>query len=182
MRKGILVLLLGLLALLIPGTLIKSVNPALIVPNFLLILLVFLAFYRGEPGDAVLAFLLGLEQDLGSLNLLGPWAGAYIVVFGVLALLSRRIFIESRLVIFVTVYAATLAADFLYLGMLALVYEAEVVSSASLSTALWEGFLSALFAPLLFPLLRRWLVGDRREKQSRLSRGIAVRRDGGGLV
>lgn len=182
MRKAIAVLLLGVLALLIPGTLIKSISPGLVVPNFLLILLVFLAFYNGRPGDALLAFMLGLEQDLGSLSLLGPWAGAYIVVFAVLTLLSRRIFIESAWVVFLTVFTAALAADFLYLAMLALVYDAAAVTAASFSTALWEGLLSALFAPFLFPWLKRRLAGEDRESHLLTSGSAGMRRGGGGRI
>ena len=112
-RKMVLVLVLGLLAMLIPGTLIKSLAPSLAAPNLLLILMVYLSFYDGEPGDALLAFLLGLELDLDSLDLLGPWAGAYVLVFGVLVLLSQRIFIESAVVVLVTVFCAAVAVDYI---------------------------------------------------------------------
>ena len=44
-KRSLIILFLGLLALLIQGTLIKAILPPAVVPNLLLILLVFLAFF-----------------------------------------------------------------------------------------------------------------------------------------
>jgi len=182
LKKAIIFLILGVAALLIPGTIIKSFYAGWVVPNFVMMLVVFLAFYRGLPGDALLVFLLGLEQDLASLSLLGPWAGAYTVVFAVLTLFSRRIFIESGWVVFITVYAATLAADGIYLGMLSLVYGSLNFSSASLTTSLWEGLLSAACAPLIFSWLRRTLIEKETEARYLTPRASSTWRSNGGRI
>jgi rod shape-determining protein MreD len=162
-RKLFLILALGVVALLIPGTVLKSINPALVAPNFILILLVYLAFYEGRPSDAFLAFLLGLELDLGSLTLLGPWAGSYVIVFAVLVVFSQRIYIESRLVVFIVVFLAVVVGDFLYLGLLSLVYSARPMNGGALVTVLLEGVFSAFFGALLFPPLGRLLGRPERE-------------------
>lgn len=162
-RRFALVMVCGLAAMLVPGTLLKSLAPGAAAPNLIVILMVFLSFYDGRPTDALLAFLLGLMLDLGSLNLLGPWAGAYVAVFGVLVLFSRRIFIESPLVVFLTVFFAAVCCDFAQLGVLSLAYDGRAFTPAALSLAVWEGLLSGALAPFLFPLLRRWIGGAARD-------------------
>ena len=155
MRKSLLILLLGVLALLIPGTVLRTVFPELVAPNLMIVLLVWLAFHEISPGGAVLAFLLGLELDFCSGMLLGPWAGAYVIVFGLLVLCSRRIFIESAAVVFLSAFSASLLSALLYHVMLVLVYGAARLELSALSTAVIEAGLSAFLAPLLFHLARR---------------------------
>ena len=154
MRKFLLILLLGVLALLIPGTVFRTVFPQLTAPNLLVVLLVYLAFYEASAVGALLAFLLGLQLDFCSGTLLGPWAGSYVIVFALLVLCSRRIFIESGLVVCLAVGIAALMTAFAYHVMLVLVYGMARVESAAISTALVEAGLSALLAPFLFFAVR----------------------------
>ena len=59
--------------------------------------LVYLAFYEVSTFGAALAFLLGLQLDVSSAKLLGPWAGSFVLVYGFLGPLSQRIFIDTRM-------------------------------------------------------------------------------------
>lgn len=156
MRSAFTILLLGVLALLIPSTVFRTTLPQAVAPNLLVILLVWVAFQRATAAGALLSFLLGLELDFCSGILLGPWAGAYVAVFGLLVLCSRRIFIESALVVFLAVFAAALVSAALYQIMLVLVYgSARLELAAALRTGVLEAAMSAAPAPLLFRLIGR---------------------------
>ena len=62
-RRSVLVLILGLIAIFIQGTVLREVGPSWVVPNLLVILVVFLGFFEASFRGATLAFLLGLELD-----------------------------------------------------------------------------------------------------------------------
>ena len=156
MRKAAFILLLGVLALLIPGTVLRTVFPQLVAPNLLAVLLVWVAFHEVSALGALLAFLLGLELDFCSGTLLGPWAGAYAAVFGLLVLSSKRIFIESPSVVFIAVFAAVLLSSGIYHVMLVLIYgAARLEVFGALTTALLEAGASAILAPILFHFVPR---------------------------
>lgn len=161
MRRRLLILVLGVLALLISGTAFRSMAPQLVAPNLMALLLVWVAFHDVSSSGALLAFLLGLELDFSSGMLLGPWAGAYVIIFGLLVLGSRRIFIESGLVVCLAVFSAVLLSTLLYHVTLVLVYGTARFELGVVSTALIEAGLSAALAPLLFYAARR--AAPRRE-------------------
>ncbi len=151
-KRAFQILSLGLIAILIQGAVLKSIFPSLIIPNLILILVVYLAFYEPTPFGSVLVFLLGLEFDLSSAKLLGPWAGAFVVVFILFSLLSQRLFVESVLAAIVVTFVAALVASGIY-GLLA--REFNPAGSHSIVNALVEALLTALCAPLLIRLLRK---------------------------
>lgn len=114
-RVTIITLLLGLVSVLVQGTLLKALFPAMVVPGLALVLVVFLAFHQTSIFGAFLAFLLGLELDLCSGLLLGPWSGAFVATYGIVALLSPRIFVESPAAVMVTVFVSSIISNLAYL-------------------------------------------------------------------
>lgn len=158
-KRCIFVLLLGLVAVFIQSTILKAVLPSIIIPNFLIILLVFLAFYETSPAGVCTAFLLGLEFDLHGGILLGPWAGSFVAVYCALASLSQRIFVDSALAAFTVVLFSSFLSSFIFV---VLVYEFQPVQLSLLYTAFVEALLNGIVAPLLMALLRRYLA--RRER------------------
>ncbi len=151
-RSALLTFAFGLLSVLIQGTVIKALFPGIIVPGLALILVVFLAFYNTSVFGAALAFALGLELDLCSGLLLGPWAGAFVAAYGVVALLSPRIFVESPVAIMLTVFFASLLASFAYLVVIAQVQHVEMGFSAGMFL---EALLTALVCVPVIGLFRR---------------------------
>lgn len=160
-------LFLGLISILVQGTVFKSVIPGFFAPNLLLVLLVYIAFYEVSAFGAVLAFLLGLEFDVHLGMLLGPWAGSFVLVFGILALLSQRIFVQSSLVVFIAVLVSCLGSNIFYLGLR---YPFIPVGWEAVSTVVYEGLLTAVLSPFLFPLLRK--IIPKREQ------GVTIRAQG----
>ena len=113
-KRLILLLLVSLVLMLLQATLLKAFLPASLVPNLVTSIVVFLAFYEVTPAGAMFAFLVGLELDLFSGILLGPWAGAYTVVFILVSLLSQRIFVESSLAAGVAVMGSNFLVNIIY--------------------------------------------------------------------
>lgn len=154
-RRIILSLMFGLLSILIQGTIIRGLLPEAVVPNLLLILVVFLAFYETSVLGAALVFLLGIEYDMCSALMIGPWSGAFVLVFGVVALLSQRIFVESPVAVMVTVFLASLLSNFVFLLIVLQVRSGSFVFGWS---SLFEAFLTAVICIPFFSLYRRFLV------------------------
>lgn len=154
-RRILFTLVLGLILIVLQATLLKSILPHFLVPNLLIILVVFLAFFDGTPLGAGLSFLLGLELDIYNGILLGPWAGSYVVVYGVLAFLSQRIFVETALAAFVVVLFSSLLANLVYV---VLTFDFRPVGHSILLPLLLEAALSGVIAPAGLALLRRLLV------------------------
>jgi rod shape-determining protein MreD len=145
-------LLLGVLSLLIQGVLLHLGLPEYLVPQLVVLLVVFLAFYEASVAGSFLAFVLGLLLDLSSAEALGPWAGACVTVFGIFALLSQRLFIDSPLVAMVVSALAVMSVECLFLMI--------GVNSPEFSwflarSVFWHSVVSALCAPVLFSLLGR---------------------------
>jgi len=151
-KRLVLLLLIGLVAMLIQATLLKPLLPASLVPNLAVCLVVFLAFYEVTPLGALFAFLLGLELDFFSGLLLGPWAGSFTVVFVLFSLLSQRIFVESNLAAAVVVVASTFLVNIVYA---VLIFELRPFVGGFFWHSLQESIVSGLCAPLVLYILRR---------------------------
>jgi rod shape-determining protein MreD len=138
------------------------------IPQFLVVFVVYLSFTEANPFGCVMAFAVGLLLDLSSAVLIGPWAGSFVVIFCVLALLSRRLFIDSGLAARVITFTSVLVANILFsvfgdeYPALTWEYPQKVLGQA-LSTS--------LVAPILLGFLsRRW----RRANGAYMGRGSSV--------
>ncbi len=153
LKKTLLTLIFGFIAVLLQGTLFGTFIPKTFIPNFALILVVFISFYENSVFGSFLAFLVGLEVDFFSSNVLGPWAGASVVVFGCFSMLSRRVFVESALTAMFAVFVSAVGANILYLMLL---YRFKPQGSDIFSFQLLiNSFVTALFGPLIFKWLRK---------------------------
>lgn len=156
MRSFGIVLIIGLLSLFLQGTVFKTLLPeSSIVPNLMLIVVAYLAFHEASVLGLLLSFMLGLLFDLGSGALLGPWAGAFVVVFMLLTSMTQRIFVDSPLTAFVAVLLGALVAQGIYLGLYAQFRTLELLPMASGLRVLLEALASAVCAPICFAILRK---------------------------
>jgi rod shape-determining protein MreD len=126
--------------------------PEWFVPQGVLVCVVFLAFYEFSLVGVVLAFLLGLLLDLSSGVLLGPWAGAYVIVYAMFAFLSQRLFVESVVVAMSVVALATVLAGTVFL---LLAFEYQAVTREDMVMLGGQAVASALVAPFVFRVLSR---------------------------
>ncbi|MBX7145063.1 MAG: rod shape-determining protein MreD [Oligoflexia bacterium] len=160
MRRLLLIMFLGLMGLLIQSTLIRGLFPHIVVPNLLMVMCVFLAFYETSVAGACTAFVLGLLLDMCGGIVLGPWAGSFVLVFGAVAFVSQRIFVESPVAIMVTTFVCSIVANIVYSSLAYQVSRSEFSSPEIIAL---EAVLNALLCPLLFALLRKLL--KRRDRQ-----------------
>lgn len=151
-KKIALIFLFALCAILIQGTVLRTFFPTAYLPNLLVGVLVFLAFTEVSTGGVFLAFLLGFLLDLFSSQLLGPWAGSYVVVFAFFSLFSQRVYVGSFLVVLVTGIFASILTSVVYIFMTAPYVSA---SSSSIRMILSEAALSGLLAPVIFSILEK---------------------------
>ncbi|MFM1847618.1 MAG: hypothetical protein RL417_1092 [Pseudomonadota bacterium] len=170
-RRSVLVLILGLIAIFIQGTVLREIAPAFVVPNILLIVVVFLGFFEASLRGATLTFLLGLELDFANGLLVGPWAGAFIVSFGILASLSQRIFVESPLAAVVAAFGSSLVSSLVYFT---LVYEFHPRVTVMVPFSILEAGMNAALAPIVFVFLRTVLFPRSRGGVSGRLRATSV--------
>lgn len=137
----------ALLLLGIQGVLHNSGLPAWLIPQGLLVSVVFLAFYEFSLAGVVMAFLLGLLLDMSSGILLGPWAGSYVVVYALFAFLSQRLFVESSVVAMAVVALGTLLAGIVFL---LLAFEYQSVTREDVIILCGQALASAVVAPMVF--------------------------------
>jgi rod shape-determining protein MreD len=149
---GLLFIVGGLISTALQGVLLHLGVPPYLLPQLVVLLIVYLSFTEVSVFGSFLAFALGLILDFSSAILVGPWAGAMVAVYGVLALLSQRLFIDSSIVAIVTTFGAVLFGNILYM---LLAYEYRLVEWGYVGQAFGEAFVTALLAPLVFGFLKR---------------------------
>ncbi|MCB0318873.1 MAG: rod shape-determining protein MreD [Bdellovibrionales bacterium] len=169
LRHSIIFLFLGFVAIFIQGTLLKFISPTMISPNFLVMLVVYLGFERISVAGVILAFLLGFELDLCSAQLLGPWAGAFVIGFSVIAAMSQHVFVESPFAVSLAVAAANIITALVYAGM---VYEFQPAGVISFWPLLLESVLSALVAPIVYVMLKAILPHQDKKRGGKFSSSL----------
>lgn len=154
--------LVALCFLILQGALVLFGVPTWLVPQCVVVSVVFLSFYECSALAAIGAFGLGLLVDLASGVSIGPWAGSYVFVFGLFTVFSQRLFIESVAVRVVVGGVGSIIAGVLF-SLLAV-----KSSSLTISQLMVQGGLSAICAPFVFLVLQRiWQVGRIEGQRSR---------------
>jgi rod shape-determining protein MreD len=158
--KALWTLFIGVVALAVQGSARHLGLPEAAVPQLLVVVVVSLAFSEVNAFGGVMAFVLGLLLDFSSAVLVGPWAGAFVVVFGALALLSHRLFIESGVVAMVISGFAVIAANLLFSVLGA---EYPIITWEYPQRIIGQAVVTALCAPVLLSVISR-----RSRKSARL--------------
>ena len=154
LKSTLAVLALGVCAVFVQGVVLKAFAPTLVVPNLIVILIVYLSFHRSSISGVLLSFLLGLELDLFSNPaLLGPYCASSVAVFALVSTLSHRLFLDS----FVTVFLAVLLSTLLYEALYFVVVSEFVLLNISLAEFARSAFIEALISAFLAPILFRML-------------------------
>lgn len=155
LRQLALIIVSALLGVFLQSSALPWVLPdSFVVPNLMLAMVAFLAFYEVSPFGALLAFLTGLVLDLSSGVLLGPWAAAFVAVYGFLSVVSQRIFVESTLSVMSAVFAAALLSHVVYASLLLQFSHNQDAAYLVSVSVLGEALFSAFLAPLVFYLLK----------------------------
>lgn len=86
-----------------------------LIPDFIVIFILFIAFYELSPFGALLAFIVGLTVDVSGGILIGPWAASYVLCFGIFAIIAERMFVDAWVTVLPFAFFIVLASHFLYL-------------------------------------------------------------------
>lgn len=130
-----------------------SILPLWFVPNFSIIIAVFLGVFEPTIVGAVLSFSIGLIYDFASGDILGPWSGACVTVFGFLSQLARRMFVDTSVLAALLVFCGALFGFTVYLLLLRQL------------TIYWSDFsfqlfgcavASAICSPIIYPVFKRY--------------------------
>lgn len=148
--RSLLVLVIALAIVAAQSLLHRVGVPEWFLPQGLIGCVVYLAFFESSVSGALLAFACGLLLDLTTATVLGPWAGAYVLVYALLSFMSPRLFVESSLVTMVVAAATSVFAGSVYLF---LAFEYQSLSHEDLIMLLGQAVASALVAPFVVSLL-----------------------------
>jgi rod shape-determining protein MreD len=122
-------------------------------PNLLLIVVVWLGLSTPLMWGAFLAYLLGLVQDSWSGLYLGLNGFCYLLVSLVLHNISHRLYADSRYLMTLAVFIATIACGLMHLLLLALFSSAGGILISILASILPQALVNALVASLVFGYL-----------------------------
>jgi rod shape-determining protein MreD len=152
MKRFLLILVLGLIGTLFQGALMRVGLPPFLVPQFLLLLVVFLAFSEVSVFGCMMAFVLGLLMDFSSAMLVGPWGGAFVAVYGFLAVLSHRLLIESTIAAMIITFVSVVGASLIF-SLLGSEYSS--MSWEYPTQVLGQAFVTALLGPRVLAFMTR---------------------------
>lgn len=166
LMTAFLLLLFGLIGIFLQGAIVRLLIPGIIFPAFSITLVLYLAFFHASTAGVMLAFMLGLEYDLFSGSLLGPWAGSFVVIYAFFALLTPRMFVDSPLVSVLTGFLASLLASvvfslirFMAPGVITVSY----LDGVYLHHVFYEAVGVAIMTPFVIAFLSRvFLNGEKR--------------------
>jgi rod shape-determining protein MreD len=146
--------LLAALGLLLQTTILHGLHLGA-VPDLLLILCVHLGLYRHTVGGAIAAFVLGYLEDSVSGGATGMNAAGMCLVFSVVYLTSRRLWVDNVLSGVVLVFLASAVKTLGVLALAALFESLDGSWGAIGRTVFLQAVLTAAVAPPILAILRR---------------------------
>jgi rod shape-determining protein MreD len=160
LKAPLICLVLTLFSLLLQSSVLQMMPfLSLVSPNLPLCIVIYLALFDGSTFAAVTVFLVGIIYDLHSGNLIGPWASAFLVIFGIVSALAQRLLVESSIALSLIVAVCVTIASIIY-GALSV--HGIQAPSRTVLVVLGEAFGSAVCMPLMVLIIRRGIEGRRR--------------------
>jgi rod shape-determining protein MreD len=165
MRFSLLIFLIGLLMVLLQSTFLHLFP---VVPDLVLILCVYWGLHQPTAGAVLGSFALGYSLDVVSSPILGLNAFAMSVVFLVVYLTSRSIWMHGHVASTFVVLLAALVKGAALVVAWAIFLTTEGFWTGAVRYIILEALIAAMIAPLVFALLRRgqsYLENVRRPAQ-----------------
>lgn len=122
-------------------------------PNLLLIFVVYLGFRENIRWGGVGSFLLGLIQDSLSGIYFGLNGFSFLLIFVILKAASHRLYTDSRALMVVGVFLATVFNGFLSIVLLGVFSIAETMYSTVLSNILPQSMVNAILAYVVLGII-----------------------------
>lgn len=140
---------------------------ARVIPNFLFLVVVTLAFVEGPIAGAVSGFVAGLLLDLLSTGPVGAWTLVLSTTGYTAGMLQENLFAEGWLAPVTVAILAGLLADFAYLVVLTILGVGPAFWESLIRAVLPRALYNAVLVLLAYPWLARFLRTDRSVKSFR---------------
>ena len=157
MRGAFLFAVLAMTALLVQTTVLPLAAVGRATPDLLLIMCVYLGLHQHTVGGAVGAFVLGYLQDTFSGSVVGLNAFGMCLVFTVVYLTSRRLWVDNTISKFVVVFLASVLKTVAILALAALFMSVDGLWHTVLGYLVIEAVLAAVLSPAVFAVLAQTL-------------------------
>ena len=154
MRSIALFTLIALLAVVLQTSVLPAMRVGRETPDLLLIICVYLGLHQHSIFGAIGAFLLGYMQDAFSGGMIGLNAFGMCLVFTVVYLTSRRLWVDNALSKIVVVFLASMVKTAAILGLVAL-FISEDLWRTIMRYLLIDAALAAMLSPAVFAILSR---------------------------
>ncbi len=118
-------------------------------PNLLIIVVAYMGLTAGRVGG-VLAFVLGLLQDCFSGVYLGLSAFSFLSIYLVLNITAHRLYTDSRYLMVLVVFLATIVNGLIHLLLLLLFPTTSGMYAPILSGLIPQGLINAMVSSLIF--------------------------------
>jgi len=162
-RSGVVIGLVACVGLLLQSTLFHEVALGRMVPDVLLVLCVYLGLNHHSVGGSAGAFLLGYLQDAASGSPAGLNACGMLVVFVIVYLTCRRLWVDNVVSKVVLVFLASIVKTTVVISLLATFGSLRGEVGSIPGYLLTQGALSAAVAPAVFWLLATTGIRTNRE-------------------
>ena len=128
-----------------------------VVPNFLMVAVIIIAFMRGSKEGTIVGFIAGLLFDLIGVSVVGPMALALTLTGFVAGILKEQIFAGGWLLPVTILGFASLVAESIYLVLISALGLPMPFFEALFSRALPGALYAMLIALLTFPTVTKFL-------------------------
>lgn len=163
MRTALVISLVACIGLLLQSTIFHDIGLGAIVPDVLLVLCVYLGLNQQSVAGAFGAFLLGYLQDAASGSPAGLNACGMLIVFVIVYLTCRRLWVDNVVSKVVLVFLASLIKAVVVVVLLASLVSLRGGWSSFPGDLLAQAALSSAIAPAVFWLLSITGIPLRRE-------------------
>lgn len=157
MRTALVFAVFAMMALLLQTALLPRIALGRATPDLLLILTVYLALHYHSARAAGGAFVLGYLQDVSSASLAGLNAFAACLVYLLVYLTSRRLWVDNTISKIVVVFLASVVKALAILALALVFVSPSGLGRPPVTTLFLQGTLAALLSPLVFALLSQSL-------------------------
>jgi rod shape-determining protein MreD len=154
-RPAVLFGVLAIAALLLQTTVLPLAAIGRATPDLLLIMCVYLGLHQHTVGGALGAFSLGYLQDAFSGSVAGLNAFGMCLVFTVVYLTSRRLWVDNTISKIAVVFLASVLKTIAILALVAVFMSIEGLWRTMLSYLVIEAMLAAILSPAVFAVLAR---------------------------
>jgi rod shape-determining protein MreD len=156
---------LAMIALLLQTTVLPRASIGRAAPDLLLIMCVYLGLHQHSVTGALAAFVVGYLEDTFSGSVAGLNAFAMCVVFAIVYITSRRLWVDNAISKIVLVFLATIVKAALTFVLVVIFMSPEHSGRPMISASLLQATLTALISPFVFAVLARTLQPVEEEEE-----------------